>query len=234
MYGMEFCKIYNEFGWNYYPEAFGAQLLRWLAQEQLPVKTALDLGCGTGVLCEVLHAAGIESRGVDLSEDMIRLARERCADISYEAANMITYCPPQKVDLVTCTGDALNHLLDLQDIAALFRNVYSYLKPDGAFVFDILNESETEAGEPIEFDYSDTVKGQFHITKDEAGLINLRITVFENGVKQVEENIQELVHDPEAVCALLREAGFQSVTCRHKLIETDPAQALTWFVTARK
>ena len=27
MYSDIFCKVYNEFGWNYYPEAFGEQLL---------------------------------------------------------------------------------------------------------------------------------------------------------------------------------------------------------------
>ena len=30
MYSDVFCKVYNEFGWNYYPEAFGEQLLKWL------------------------------------------------------------------------------------------------------------------------------------------------------------------------------------------------------------
>ena len=29
MYSDVFCKVYNEFGWNYYPEAFGQQLLLW-------------------------------------------------------------------------------------------------------------------------------------------------------------------------------------------------------------
>ena len=30
MYSKAFCKVYNEFGWNYFPEAFGEQLLIWL------------------------------------------------------------------------------------------------------------------------------------------------------------------------------------------------------------
>ena len=34
MYSDAFCKVYNEFGWNYFPEAFGAQLLRWIEQNQ--------------------------------------------------------------------------------------------------------------------------------------------------------------------------------------------------------
>mgnify|MGYP007037141459 CR=1 FL=1 len=32
MYSDVFCKVYNEFGWNYYPEIFGEQLLIWLKQ----------------------------------------------------------------------------------------------------------------------------------------------------------------------------------------------------------
>lgn len=27
MYSDVFCKVYNEFGWNYYPEIFGEHLL---------------------------------------------------------------------------------------------------------------------------------------------------------------------------------------------------------------
>ena len=48
MYSDVFCKVYNEFGWNYYPEIFGQQLLQWLKQENLQPQTALDLACGTG------------------------------------------------------------------------------------------------------------------------------------------------------------------------------------------
>ena len=53
MYSDLFCKVYNEFGWNYYPEIFGQQLLTWLGQKGLQPKTALDLACGTGILCRI-------------------------------------------------------------------------------------------------------------------------------------------------------------------------------------
>ena len=43
MYSDVFCKVYNEFGWNYYPEAFGEQLLQWLRLRGIRVRTALDL-----------------------------------------------------------------------------------------------------------------------------------------------------------------------------------------------
>ena len=40
MYSDIFCKVYNEFGWNYYPEAFGEQLLQWMQENSFHPKTA--------------------------------------------------------------------------------------------------------------------------------------------------------------------------------------------------
>ena len=51
MYSDVFCKVYHEFGWNYYPEAFAEQLLQWLRQRNVMPRSSLDLACGTGVLC---------------------------------------------------------------------------------------------------------------------------------------------------------------------------------------
>lgn len=233
MYGKAFSKIYNEFGWNYYPEAFGEKLIDWLAETGRKPKTALDIGCGTGVLCEIMAANGIDAQGVDLSEDMITVACAR-SSLLYEVGNMITYHPGRCVDLVTCTGDALNHIPDLEDIATVFRQVYSYLTPGGLFLFDILNEKETEESGLVELDYSDTVKGTFSITHEEEGRVHLAVHVYENGILQCEEHIHETVHDPETVCRLLQEAGFTDIACRHSLSEHEPQRAMTWFVIARK
>ena len=62
MYSDVFCKVYNEFGWNYYPEIFGEQLLLWLKQKDLQPKTALDMACGTGILCKILQESGIRAK----------------------------------------------------------------------------------------------------------------------------------------------------------------------------
>ena len=67
MYSDVFCKVYNELGWNYFPEAFAEELLCWLREKDIPVKMSLDLACGSGVLCEKLREAGIAPMGTDLS-----------------------------------------------------------------------------------------------------------------------------------------------------------------------
>src|SRR5574338_735389 len=42
-------------------------------------KTALDVGCGAGLLCEPLARLGAKVTGIDASEDVIAIAREHAA-----------------------------------------------------------------------------------------------------------------------------------------------------------
>ena len=234
MYSSAFCRVYNEFGWNYFPEAFGQQLLEWLRINSVQVKTSLDLGCGTGVLCEALLEEGIIPSGMDLSENMIEIARRRNPRIHYEVANMITYCPDARFDLVTSTGDAINHILAPEDIEKIFRNVYRYTAPGGYFIFDILNEKEVSDSEPIDLDFSETVKARFTITRNQEGVINLNVTVYENGAFRFEENISEIVHDPKMICGLLEKCGFELVQCADQLLIGSEYHGSTWFIVARK
>lgn len=234
MYSREFCRAYNEFGWNYFPEIFGEQLLEWLRRKNMQPRSSLDIGCGTGVLCEILHAQGIEVSGMDLSEGMISVARERNPEIHYEVANMVTYRPERQFDLVTCTGDALNHIISPEDIACVFENVHAYLSDSGYFIFDLLNEDEVPEGEPFDLPYSDTVRAQFHVTRNEDGVIELKTSIFENDVLKVEERIYETVHEPEMICGLLKKSGFEIVQFADRLMLEEEGHGTTWFIVARK
>ena len=233
MYSDVFCKVYNELGWNYYPEAFGEELLRWMEQERLTVKTSMDLACGTGILCRILDKKGIEASGMDFSEGMIAIARGNSPGIHYDVADMITYRPDKQFDLVTCTGDAINHIPDLQDVEKIFQNVYAYLSPGGRFVFDVLNEHEASAGDPFEIDFN----GQqiwFQMTKPTPKTVNLQIKAFENGKELFEENIRETIYDPEVVCQLLQKCGFTVLKCADSLLDNAPNHSTTWYVIAGK
>ena len=233
MYSEVFCKVYNEFGWNYYPEIFGEQLLLWLQQHAIAPKNAMDLACGTGILCEILHKNGINASGMDFSAGMIAIARQRNPEIPYTVADMITFRPDTQYDLVTCTGDALNHIASLADVERIFRNVYDYTSPGGYFIFDILNEREVSTSEPFEMEFSDTVRVWFQMTQPGEKQVNLKIRVFEDGKQSFEENIRETIHDPAAVCDLLRGSGFEVVRCADHLLD-DGNRGTTWFVIARK
>ena len=233
MYSDVFCKVYNEFGWNYYPEAFGEQLLQWIERQGITVRTALDLACGTGVLCRILKKAGIESRGMDFSSGMIDIARQESPEIPYDVADMILYRPDAQFDLVTCTGDALNHIPDLSDVEKIFANIHAYLAPGGYFVFDLLDEREISTEEPFDLDFDEHISARFQITRPQQNKVHLQTQVFEDGVHSFTEDIFETVHQLEAVCALLRRQGLQIERCAHRLLE-DGTDVATWYIVARK
>ena len=233
MYSDVFCKVYNEFGWNYYPEVFGQQLLQWLRQHDVKPGTSMDLACGTGILCRILQESGIRAAGMDFSAGMIDIARRENPEIPFDVADMITYRPDRQFDLVTCTGDALNHIGALSDVEKIFCNVYAYTSPGGYFIFDILNEHEVSDSEPFEMDFTDTVRVWFQMTRPGEKQINLQVRVYENGNLSFTENIRETLHDPAAICDLLRKCGFEVVKCADRLLD-DGNHGTTWFVIARK
>ena len=233
MYSDVFCKVYNEFGWNYYPEIFGEQLLQWLDLNGVRPKSSMDLACGTGILCEILHKNGIRASGMDFSSGMIEIARQGNPDIRYEVADMITYRPHAQFDLVTCTGDAVNHISDLADVERIFQNVYAYTASGGYFIFDILNENEVSTSEPFEMDFSENTRVWFQMTRPGDKQVNLQVRVYENGSLQFEENIRETIHDPAVICDLLRKTGFAVIKCADRLLETNNP-GTTWFIIAKK
>ena len=225
--------MYSDVFCNYYPEIFGEQLLIWLKQNGISPKTAMDLACGTGVLCRILQDSGMEAAGMDFSSGMIDIARENNPDIPFEVADMITYHPDKHFDLVTCTGDAVNHIPDLSDVAKIFDNVYAYTAKGGYFVFDILNENEVSTSEPFEMDFTDTVRVWFQMTRPGEKKVNLKIRVYENGELAFEENIRETIHDPKVICDLLKNSGFRVLRCADRLLEENNP-GTTWFVVAKK
>ena len=233
MYSDVFCKVYNEFGWNYYPEIFGQQLLQWLDAHGIQPKTGVDLACGTGILCRLLRDSGIEASGMDFSSGMIDIARRENPDIPFDVADMVCYRPDRQFDLVTCTGDALNHISALSDVEQIFRNVYAYTGSGGYFIFDILNEHEVSDSEPFEMDFTDRVRVWFQMTRPGKDQVNLQVRVYENGELSFEENIRETIHDPMVVCELLRKCGFEIVKCADRLLD-EGNHGTTWFVIAKK
>lgn len=234
MYDSLFCRIYNEFGWNEYPRTFGETLLLWLGQNRIGVRTALDLGCGTGVLCETLHAQGIDTLGIDLSEDMIALAQSRAPQLDYRVGDMTAFDAGRTFDLVTCTGDALNHVTDLDDLKKVFGNVHRTLNPGGLFVFDLLRGEEVPLGEPFEAPFSDGLTVRFCAEQSADGFTTLRIEGLLDGIVRFRERIRERLYDIDAIRAMLRAAGFDILQCADRLLPENDAHGTTWFVIAEK
>lgn len=105
------------------------------------VKTACDLACGTGVTATSLAGTGIRTYALDLSPQMCRVtrrnAREAKVSLQVIQADMRSFKLPERVDLITCEGDALNHIPRKQDLRSVAKCVARALKPGGYFFFNV-------------------------------------------------------------------------------------------------
>ena len=170
---------------------------------------------------------------MDFSSGMIEIARTRDSRIPYEVADMTAFRPARHFDLVTCTGDAVNHIASLSDVEKIFRNVYEYLAPGGYFVFDLLNENEVSDSEPFEMDFEETTRVWFQMTRPAANKVNLTIRVYENGTLQLEEVIRETIHEPAVICDLLKNSGFRVLRCADRMLD-DGGHGTTWVLIVTK
>jgi ubiquinone/menaquinone biosynthesis C-methylase UbiE len=100
-----------------------------------PGKTHLDVACGTGLAMRHFARRGFVTTGIDLSMPMLRMARGRARRLVAADARALPFVRP--FSLVTCLYDALNHMLDRDDLVAAFREVARVMDNGALFVFDM-------------------------------------------------------------------------------------------------
>ena len=114
----------------------------------------LDIGCGTGLAGAVLKQRAASMVGIDLSPEMVELARARGIYNRLEVAEITEWLDraTEPFDLIVAC-DCLVYFGDLEPIAEL---VWRRLKPGGRFAFT------TERGEQAPYHLSDSGRYTHH------------------------------------------------------------------------
>jgi len=95
---------------------------------------ALDIGCGSsGRFIEVLIRSGFTPIGVDISAEMISLARERHPKVTFYMEDICTWQFPQKYDLISA-WDSTFHL-PLAEQKPVLKKMCEGLNAHGVVLF---------------------------------------------------------------------------------------------------
>jgi len=132
---VNFAMLYEQL----HDHAFYEQWFTLLQPYMTERKSILDLGCGNGVLLRLLQDAQHDVTGVDMSADMLSLAREKLGAGAklYENDIVHFFTEKAKYDIIVSTCDTLNYLADTASVEQVFRSVKEMLKPGGFFFFDV-------------------------------------------------------------------------------------------------
>jgi SAM-dependent methyltransferase len=101
-------------------------------------KRLLDVACGTGKSLLPWLERGYDVTANDVSTGMVEIARAKAgARASVDAIDMRRLPRLGSFDIVTALDDALNHLLDEDDVLDALEGMAANLAPSGVLVFDV-------------------------------------------------------------------------------------------------
>ena len=155
-----FAYVYDELMDNVPYDAWAEYLTDLLKENGVSEGIVCELGCGTGQMTRRLAAAGYDMIGIDLSEEMLDVAREQEYGMGYEATEEAEELPDEvsepsilylqqdmrsfelygTVSAVVSICDSMNYMTSEEDLLQVFRLVNNYLEKDGVFIFDMNTE----------------------------------------------------------------------------------------------
>jgi 2-polyprenyl-3-methyl-5-hydroxy-6-metoxy-1,4-benzoquinol methylase len=137
-------------GYEEYAEIFmrarnlkiGLSVMRQWASQLAPGSELLELGCGHGVISQVLLEAGVKLSVVDASPTLLREFHSRFPDVEVECSTaQKSELLSRKYDGVVACG--LIFLLTETDQRSVLRRAADALRPNGRLVFTAPNEALT-------------------------------------------------------------------------------------------
>lgn len=195
-------------------------------------KLGLDLGCGTGSLTTEFASRGIEMTGVDLSEDMLMVAREKSAgmDILYLNQDMCSFELYGTVDFIVSSLDCMNYITDKRDLLKVMKLANNYLNPRGLFIFDINTRHKLEnvIGNNTFILENDDVFCSWQNEYDRKRKIcDFYLTFFmKNGREytRFDEEHSERAYEIEEIKSVIESSGMRLLKVYHDLSFQNPAK----------
>ena len=239
-------QCYDQFTEDVNYDRWADYVERHFARSRLPIRTVLDLACGTGSLTRLLALRGYEMIGADLSEEMLAQAAEKCRGVG-EPEPIFLHQAMEELDLYgtidacVCCLDSVNYVTRSGKLARAFQRVHTFLMPGGLFLFDI-NTPDKLRG----------LDGQIFLDENETSYCvwradyspRRRVCTYGMDILQREENglwrrweevHEEFAYQPEELEELLRQAGFRRIKQYGELRMTPPrAGEGRIFFAARK
>ena len=110
---------------------------------RLPGATALDVGCGGGLLSEALAREGAHVTAIDLAPELVKVGRlhklESGVQVDYQLRSVESLAEerPGSFEVITCM-EMLEHV---PDPASIIRACHTLLKPGGQLFLSTLNRT---------------------------------------------------------------------------------------------
>lgn len=226
-----FAYLYDELTQNVEYEKRCDYILSFFEKNGIKSGTVLDLACGTGSMSIPFMKKGYNIIGLDYSEEMLEIASNRLSEagnnFSLLKAKMQEFELSEKIGACICCLDSINHLNNIDDVQATFKNVYDSLNNNGLFVFDVntvYKHNEILADNTFVFDEDDYyLVWDNEAVDDRTVRILLDMFLF-NGENydRFSEEFEETAYSVDELSTLLKNSGFVDIKLYDELSYDEP------------
>ena len=211
----EFAYFYDEFNGEADYDALYSHIHGQLEAHGIRDGILADLGCGTGELTLMLTQAGYDMIGIDQSEEMLCVVRDKAEQLGLSGRLLLLRQDLLKLDLygtirgAVSTFDTFNHIPDLDTAIA---NAGFFMEKGGVFLFDmntpykhqnVLGENEFT----FEEEDASCVWRNHYNAADRKVEITVDIDYHETG-EHFHEEFCEYTYDLDTIRATLEKHGF--------------------------
>ena len=181
-------------------------------------KDILELACGTGAMACILDDRGYRMTGVDRSERMIAVAKQKALDahrtIRFQAGDMVRLPVSGSYDAVLCLYDSINYIMEEADILAMMNRLRAVINAGGLFIFDVCTEINSrryfhnQVDQESKGDYSYIRRCEY--VPDTGVQVNeFQLTFNRNGKRHSSlERHEQRIYPVARLAQLCREAGY--------------------------
>ena len=206
----------------------------------------LELACGTGILSVELANLGFNVTGLDLSEEMITLAKKRISaddeGLRFVTGDMLHLEDKNTYDVVTCYSDSICYMPNEEAVGKVFKDVYEALTDSGTFIFDVHSTFQIEEGFS-EYSYHYQTDDfaflwESYLGEEEYSVEHF-LTFFVSDklgkFERFDELHEERTYELSTYQSLLKTAGFKSVEVFADFEDVKPdEESKRWFFVCEK
>ena len=201
-----------------------------------------ELACGTGSMTKRFSEKGYDVIGIDMAQDMLNVAREKCDEnVLLLNQDMTEFELFGTVDAVVCLLDSVNYVESKEKLLKMFKLVENYLEFGGVFVFDINSAYKLRniLAENTFVRETEHVLSVWENEQDE-NCVHFYLNFFvenEDGTyNRFSEEHTEYIREAEEIKNLLEQAGLINITCyaENSFTYPDEKTERIFFVANKK
>ena len=214
----EFAYFYDEFNGEADYDALYGYITDELKAHGITDGILADLGCGTGDLTLMLTQAGYDVIGIDRSEEMLSVLREKADELGLTGRLLLLKQDLLDLDLygtiraAVSTFDTYSHIGPQENFEKAIRKAAYFMERGGVFIFDLntpYKHRHILAGQTFDIEAEDAECHWTNHFDAATGRVDIAIDIdYHETGEHFKESFSEYSYPLDLVTSLLEKYGF--------------------------